>query len=174
MTVPRPSLWWGLAAMSVILVLFGVGDIAAGLDADPAITVALLGLSPGELREESAAGYRLADYMARSGGLVLTTLGIALTVLVAVPYRRRAGWSWRAMWLLPAWALTVPVGFLLVGTMPDQPPPPPMISGPIFAVLAGAILLADRRAFVRAAPVGDGAESSRPKAAVTATAREAG
>lgn len=135
--------------MTVILVLFGIGDVAAGLDADPAITVGLLGLTPGELREQSAAGYRLADYMARSGGLVLATLGIALTILIAIPYRRRDAWSWRAMWLLPAWALAVPVGYLLVGTLPDQPPPPPLVSGPIVAVLAAAILIADRRGFVR-------------------------
>ena len=135
--------------MTVILVIFGLGDIAAGLQADPAIATGVIGVTPDELRDESAAGYQLADFMARSGGLTLATLGIALTILVAVPYRRRVGWSWGAMWLLPAWALTVPVSFLLVGTVADQPPPPPMVSGPIFAVLAAAILLVDRRAFAR-------------------------
>ena len=164
MSVPRPSPWWGLAAMAVILLVFGLGDIAAGLDADPAITVALLGMTPAELREQSEAGYRLADYMARSGGLVLAALGVALTVLVAIPYRGRQAWAWRAMWLLPAWALTVPVGYLLVGTLPDQAPPPPMISGPIFAVLAAAILVVDRRAFVRTPEMAVGAARLGPAA----------
>ena len=131
--------------MTVILLLFGVGDIAAGVEADPAIVSGVIGLTPAELRDQSPAAYRLADFMARSGGLTLAVLGTALTILVAVPYRRRANWAWGAMWLLPAWALTVPVSFLLVGTVAGEPPPPPMVSGPIFAVAAAGILLVDRR-----------------------------
>ena len=166
--MPRPKPWWGLATMTALLTLFGIGDIAAGLDADPAIVASLIGLTTAELREQTAAGYRLADYLARSGGLVLAALGIVLTIIVAIPYRNGVAWSWAGMWLLPAWALAVPVGFLLVGTVPNQPPPPPMVSGPIFAVLAAAILLADRRAFVRSS---EGAGASGARAATTHAAR---
>ena len=45
------------------------------------------------------------------------------------------------MWLLPIWAGSILVFYLVVGVEPDQPPPPLMISGPILAVLCAAILL---------------------------------
>jgi len=35
----------------------------------------------------------------------------------------------------------IPVFYLVAGTDPGQPPPPPMISGPIVAVLCAAILI---------------------------------
>jgi hypothetical protein len=144
---PRPRLWWGLAAMTVMLVLFGLTDILAGLRADPGITVALTGLTPDELEARSPEGFRLADYMARSAGLVLLGFGVVMTAIVAIPYRRREHWAWLVAWTLPVWAALVPVGYLAIGLAPNVPPPPPMISGPIIAVLAAAILLIDRGAF---------------------------
>ena len=143
----RPRLWWGLAAMSVIVTLFGVTDIFAGLRADPAIAVGVIGLTPAELETQSAAGYRLADFLARGAGSVLLLVGVLWTAILAVPYRRRDRWAWAVMWTLPAWAATVPVAYMLVGVQADVPPPPPMVSGPIFAVLAAVLLVADWRGF---------------------------
>jgi hypothetical protein len=53
------------------------------------------------------------------------------------------------MWLLPVWAAGVFVLYLVAGVRADQPPPPPMISGPIFAVLGAAILLVSAPRFFR-------------------------
>jgi hypothetical protein len=35
--------WWGLVAMAVIIVLFGVTDIISGVAADPGIPLGLTG-----------------------------------------------------------------------------------------------------------------------------------
>jgi len=49
--------------------------------------------------------------------------------------------------MLPAWAASAFVLNLVYGVAPGQAPPPPMISGPIFAVLAAALLLVSAPSF---------------------------
>jgi uncharacterized membrane protein HdeD (DUF308 family) len=141
--------WWGLAFMTVVIALFGVTDMMAGASNDPAIPLSLTGLTLAELEAESAAGYRLVDLYTRGNGLTLVLGGLLATAVLVFAYRRHRRWAWWTMWLLPAWAASVPVFYLIVGLAPGQPPPPPMISGPIFALFAVAILLAGARPFFR-------------------------
>lgn len=147
----RGRAWWVPAFFAAMIVIFGVGDALVGVAADPAITVTLSGLPLAAVQAQDPIGYRLFDFAARSGGVNLALLGILLGVLVAVPYRAGQPWAWRTLWVLPVWAAFVPVAYLVAGTAPGQPPAPPMISGPIVAVLSGAALLVDRRRFTRAA-----------------------
>ena len=139
--------WWGLAFMTVVVVLFGVGDVMAGASADVAIPMSLTGLTLAELESVSAAGYRLVDLYTRANGMTLVLAGLLATAVLVFAYRRHRRWAWWTMWLLPAWAASVPVFYLIVGLAPGQPPPPPMISGPIFALLSAAILLVGARPF---------------------------
>ena len=53
------------------------------------------------------------------------------------------------MWTLPAWAFGVLGLYLAFGVDPRQPPPPPMVSGPLLGGLAVAVLLLDWRRFFR-------------------------
>jgi len=135
--------------MTVMLALFGVVDVLGGLRADPAIAVGVIALTPDQLQAASLEGYRLADFGARTQGLVLLGFGLVLTAIVAVPYRRRERWAWAVMWTLPGWATLVAAAYLVVGVRPDVPPPPPMVSGPIIALIAAAILFLERRTFAR-------------------------
>ena len=153
--------WWVLAFFAGMLVVFGVGDVLGGVLADPAITVTLSGRSPAEIQAAEPTAYRLYDFVARSGGVNLALIGILLTVIVAIPYRGGQRWAWWAMWILPAWAALVPVQFLVFGTAPGQPPAPPMVSGPIVALIAAGVLLVDRERFAGASTV--------PSTAVTAS-----
>ena len=57
------------------------------------------------------------------------------------------------MWILPAWAAFVPVQYLIFGTAAGQPPAPPMVSGPIVAVIAAGALLVERQRFAVASEV---------------------
>lgn len=141
--------WWGLAFMTVVIVLFGVSDLMAGAAADVAIPMSLTGLTLDELEAESAAGYRLVDLYTRGNGLTLVLAGLLATAVLVFAYRRHRRWAWWTMWLLPAWAASVPVFYLIAGLAPGQPPPPPMISGPIFALGAVVILLSGARPFFR-------------------------
>ena len=136
-----------LLVMAGILVIFGIGDIGQGPTADPAITTAISGKMPAEVAVAEPTGYRLYDFAIRMGGLNLVLIGLLMTSILAVPYRLGMRWAWTTMWLLPAWAITVPVLFIVYGPAPGTPLPPPAISGPILAVIAGGALLADRGRF---------------------------
>ena len=136
-----------LVAISVVLVLFGVGDILQGPDADPGITRAISGSDPGDVRAAEPTGFRLYDFAIRMGGLNLVIIGLLLIAILVGPYRADQRWAWTTMWLLPAWALAVPAVYIAFGPAPGQAAAPPMISGPIVAVVTGLSLLRDRRRF---------------------------
>lgn len=133
--------WWGLLIMSLTVVAFGVSDMLIGAEADPGIPLGVIGLSPSELRAQSEAGYRIFDFFTRTHGLSLLLWGLLASAILIFAYRRDRRWAWWTMWLLPAWMIGVFVSYLLVGVRVDQAPPPPMVSGPIMAVLAVAIQL---------------------------------
>lgn len=143
----RDRAWWLLIVIAALLVVFGIGDVLVGATADPGIALAIAGVAPEALRAASPEGFRLFDFATRGLGLALTLFGLILLVVLLRPYRRGESWAWAAVWLLPAWAVAVAILYLAYGTRPDQPPAPPMISGPIVAVLAGLVLILDRRRF---------------------------
>jgi hypothetical protein len=136
-----------LTAIAALLVIFGIGDIQQGPKADPAITTAISGKLPAEVEAAEPTGYRLYDFAIRMGGLNLVVIGLLLAVIALIPYRAGRRWAWNAMWLLPGWALAVPALYAAFGPAPGTPLPPPTISGPILAGVAGLSLLADRRRF---------------------------
>jgi len=141
----RTRAWWVLVGIAVVIAVFGLTDMASGLLADRAITTVITGLGVDEVLAQDPAGYRLADFMSRTQGLNLLLLGVLFTIVLVVPYRAGRRWAWRAMWLLPAWAVLVPGMYLVFGTAPGAPAAPPMLSGPIVALVAAGILLLDRR-----------------------------
>ena len=149
MNVLRRRAWWYLVAFSVLIGLFGVGDVIGGISVDPGITTGMSGLTLAELQAESAAGYRLYDFASRAQGLVLVIVGVLLMVILVIPYRAGMRWAWYTMWTLPAWAFGVLGLYLAFGVDPSQPPPPPMVSGPLLGGIAVAVLLLDRRRFFR-------------------------
>jgi hypothetical protein len=99
------------------------------------------------VQADDPTAYRLYDFATRDLGLGLVVIGSLLTAILLVPYRARQRWAWFVLWILPAWAAAVPLLYLTYGTAPGRPPAPPMISGPIFAVVATAVLLLDRERF---------------------------
>jgi len=147
----RRHAWWGLLLLSLTLVYFGVTDLIVGAPADPGIATGLSGMTLEELQSESAAVYRLFDFYTRLNGWSMVGFGLVATCVLLLAYRRNQRWAWWTMWTLPAWAAGVFVFFLVAGTDPTQPPPPPMISGPIFAIVAAAVQLVSAPRFFRAA-----------------------
>jgi hypothetical protein len=139
--------WWGLLFMSVILVAFGVSDVIVGAPADPGIALGLSGMTLAELEAESAAAYHLFDLFTRFNGWTMIGFGSAMTVVLVLGFRRGERWAWWTAWALPIWAAGVAVFYVVAGTDPSQPPPPPMVSGPIFAILTAAILAVTARPF---------------------------
>ena len=138
-----------LLTIATILVLFGIGDIASGPDADPAITMGIVGRNADEVRATDPTGFRLYDFVTRGNGLNLVVIGTLFVSILAVPYRFGDRWAWSTMWLLPAWALAIPIFVIWFGPAPGTVLPPPAISGPILAVVAALSLLVDRHRFAR-------------------------
>jgi hypothetical protein len=147
MTAVRRRAWWYLVAVSVLIALFGVGDVLGGVTIDPGITLGLTGLTPAELATQTASGYRAFDFTTRSQGAILAALGVVLTAIMLGPYRDGRRWAWNVMWVLPAWTAAVFILYVAFGVAPGQPPPPPMLSGPLLGGLAAAVLLLDRGRF---------------------------
>ena len=141
--------WFGLLFLAIVIVLFGVMDIASGAAADPAIPLGLTGLTIAELEAESGAAYRMFDFFTRVNGWSLVLMGLLMIAIVCIPFRRSERWAWWTMWLLPAWAVGAALFYVLAGVEADQPPPPPLVSGPIVAVLTAVILLLSAPRFFR-------------------------
>lgn len=133
--------WWGLLAMALLLVAFGISDMAVGAPADPGIALGLSGRTLAELEAESAAAYRLFDLFTRFNGWSMLCFGSVSATVLVFGFRRDRPWAWWAAWVLPVWAAGVLLFYIVAGTDPNQPPPPPMISGPILAVFAAIILV---------------------------------
>ena len=139
--------WWGLAFVSVVIVMFGVTDVLVGPSADVAIPLSLTGLTLAELEAESAAAYRLFDFFTRVNGWSLVMLGLLTLAVLVFAYRRHRRWAWWTMWLLPVWSVGAALFYVVAGLAPGQSAPPPMLSGPILAALEAAILLVSARPF---------------------------
>jgi hypothetical protein len=133
--------WWVLAAILAMVTVFGVTDIVSGAQADPPIARALTGMSLAELEAESIAAFGMYDFMTRANGYLLVMFGLLGLAVLLFAYRRGERWAWWAMWLVPVWAAGVPVFYLVNGLAPGEPLPPPMISGPIIAVVGAVALL---------------------------------
>ena len=133
--------WWGLLAIAVLLVVFGIGDMANGVANDPGIPLGVTGMTPAQLEAEGPNAYRMYDLTVRSQGSSLVMVGALMTVVLLFAFRRGQSWAWWTMWLLPAWAVSVSAVGLATGIAPGQSPPPPVISGFVLGIISGAILL---------------------------------
>lgn len=140
--------WWLLLTMTVLVAVIGLNPVINGINEDPSVPLGITGLSASGLQAESAQGYRLIDIGVRNGGLDLILIGALFSVVLLFGFRQSRRWAWWAMWSLPIWATSVFALNLAFGVAPGQAPPTPMISGPIFAVLAAAILLVSAPRFV--------------------------
>ena len=79
--------WWGLLIISVMLVLFGLTDIASGGAADVGIPEGLTGRTIADLERESPDAYGVFDFATRLNGWSLITLGTLLSAIVLIPFR---------------------------------------------------------------------------------------
>jgi hypothetical protein len=141
--------WWGLLVIMLAFVAFGVTDLLEGAAADRAIPLGLTGVTLEQLQADGGPAYRLFDFFTRANGISLLLVGLWGTAILLFGFRRNRRWAWWTMWLLPAWAASALALYLVFGVDPNQPPPPPMISGPIVAVLAAAILAVSAPRFFR-------------------------
>ena len=139
--------WKFLLVPTVIIILFGIGDLARGTDADPAIVEGLSGLTVAEIAAASPEAADVIDAATRAQGLLLAWFGIVLSSIVWFAFRRWQRWAWWTMWALPVWAIGVSVFFLLQDRPEGATIPPPMVSGFVFFAYAAFWLGVSYRGF---------------------------
>ena len=143
----RRAIPWALVTLSGLFAILGLGDVLAGITFEPTTALAITGKTIDEIRAESAAGYAVIDYNYRGGGLTLSFFATLMTIVLAIPYRRAAWWSWWTAWLLPMWASAVFLLAVIHGTAPGQPISAAAWSGIGFAILTATLLLVDLSRF---------------------------
>jgi hypothetical protein len=145
------SAWIALIVVGAIFGLFGVSDLMQGMDADPAIAESVIGRPWEDLQASNPRIASLIDMYVRSLGagiLVVSILSLAVTLTA---FKRGERWAWYALWVWPLWNVAIFCLSFTAERHPGFPPPPPMVSSPVFfTVTLLALILSYRKFFPRA------------------------
>ena len=145
--------WKVLLGVSLVIGLFGVGDMLGGAadlqNGETVLMHSLSGMSWNELQSASPYAANLIDMKFRTDGASLATIALLSIAVCLTGLRRGQRWAWYALWVIPVWfALTV----LFVWNAVKQPgygTPVPVISGSIFFVLSVTLLVLSYRKYFR-------------------------
>jgi hypothetical protein len=141
MRLVRTWAWLGLLAIAATVTLFGVGDLASGIAADPGITESVTGGSVDAARQAAPQVAALADVGTRTAGTAEIALGLAWAGIIVGGIRPRIRWAWAAGWTMPLWIGLVLIVWLTTERAVGTSLPAPMLSGPLFLVVSGLLLL---------------------------------
>ncbi|MEZ4669421.1 MAG: hypothetical protein R3E39_16060 [Anaerolineae bacterium] len=115
--------WKALLVMSIIMLIFGAGDIIQGVSADPAIAKSMTGIEWDTLQRSNPAIAYFIDVQVRLGGTQLTILAVLSIVICLVGYRRGSRWAWYALWTWPLLMVMIFLVFATANRQPEFPPP---------------------------------------------------
>jgi len=128
------SVWVLFLVIGIIEILFGMGDMMAGIENDPAILVSATGMTPAELKARDPLIYSAMDHGQKVAGQIFLMNGVLISLISLTAFRRGARWSWFTFWLIP-----VSMAFGVVSSynsrLPGESLAPPFYSGLLFAVL---------------------------------------
>ena len=128
------SVWILFLVIGVLEILFGWGDMIAGVENDPAILISITGRTPAELKARDPVFYAAMDHQQKVIGQILWITGALIAIISLTAFRRGARWAWFTFWLIP-----VSMGIGMVSSynirVPGESLAPPFYSALIFAVL---------------------------------------
>jgi hypothetical protein len=155
--------WKILIGVSAIFLLFGLGDVIRGMDADPAIAESITGVEWEAIQASEPNMANMIDLGVRSSGMSIFFLSILSMAVILFAFRPGQRWAWAVMWIWPIWMAGI---FLVTFTADRQagfPAPPPMLSAPVFLAVTLLTLVLTRRKFFpgRDAPVLEPAMTGR-------------
>ena len=140
--------WKFLLFVSIIFLLFGIGDIIRGMDADPAIAESVTGVAWEELQASSPTIANTIDLGTRSSGMSIFFLSILSIAIVLFAYRQGERWAWVVLWIWPLWMAAIFLVFFTAQSQPGFPAPPPMLSAiPFFLITIVPLVLGRRKFF---------------------------
>lgn len=147
--------WKIFAALSGILIVFGIGDFTGGGETyrtgEAVLFNSLTGRTWDELRAADPGAAKLIDTQVRNGGIALLAFGLMSLSICVTALRRGERWAWITMGAWPLWiALIYPV-FWIAQPDPRSGTPVPLISGAVFLVISVATLGLSSRRYLRKA-----------------------
>lgn len=150
-SVLERSAWIALIVVGATFGLFGLGDVILGMDADPAIAESITGVPWEDLQASSPQIANLIDMYVRSLGSVMLVVSILSLAITLTAFKRGARWAWYALWVWPLWNAAIFGLSFTAQRHPDFPPPPPLVSSPIFFTLTLLALILSYHKFFRRA-----------------------
>lgn len=140
--------WIVFIVVAVVFVIFGIGDVIRGTDADPAIAESIAGEPWEEVQSTSPKLANLIDLMVRSQGFTIAILSILSIAITLYAFRPGERWAWYALWIWPIWNVAIFLSFFTADRQSDFAAPPPMLSAPVFFTITFlALVLSYRRFF---------------------------
>jgi hypothetical protein len=128
------SVWVLFLVLGVIEILFGAGDMAVGIENDPAILVSAIGITPSELKAQDPLIYKAMDQQQKLIGLEFLMTGALTSMISLTAFRRGERWAWFTFWLIAA-EMIFGVVSSYNSRLPGESLAPPFYSGLLFAVL---------------------------------------
>lgn len=136
--------WKVFLAISVIVVLFGAGDIQTGgatfASGEAVLFRGVTGMTWDEAQIAAPELAAFVDLQVRAGGLALLIAGLLSAAICLTALRRGARWAWVVMLVWPAWTALAVILYLTVEKVPGAGIPVPVFSGSIFFVIAAVTL----------------------------------
>ena len=141
------SAWVLFLVIGVLEILFGWGDMIAGVENDPAILISITGSTPAELKAQDPVFYAAMDHQQKVIGQILWITGALISMISLTAFRRGARWAWFTFWLIP-----VSMGIEMVSSynirLPGESLAPPFYSAGLFAILTIVWLALSYRKYV--------------------------
>ena len=144
--------WTIFTGISLITVLFGLGDMISGGSTfalgEEVLFHRLSGTTWDALQAADAGAANLIDYQVRASGVWLLMLGVFSLAICVTALRRGQRWAWYAMWVWPIGVALI-VALLWSATGPGEGIPIPIMSGSITIVISVLTLALSARKFLR-------------------------
>jgi hypothetical protein len=140
------SAWVLFLVLGLIEILFGAGDMAVGIENDPAILVSAIGITPSELKAQDLLIYKAMDHQQKLIGLEFLMTGALISIISLTAFRRGERWAWFTFWLI-AVEMIVGVVSSYNSRLPGESLAPPFYSGILFAALTALWLALSYRKY---------------------------
>jgi hypothetical protein len=87
------SAWVLFLVIGLLEILFGWGDMIAGVENDPAILISATGKTPAELKAQDPLIYNMMDQQQKVIGQSLLMTGALLSIVSLTAFRHGARWA---------------------------------------------------------------------------------
>jgi hypothetical protein len=145
--------WTIFTGISLVTVLFGLGDMLSGgstFALGEGVLINRLTGTTWDARQAADPGAaNLIDYQVRAGGAGLLLVGILSLAICVTALRRGERWAWYAMWVWPLGVALIVAVLWSATRGPGEGIPVPIISGSSTIVISVLTLLLSARRYLR-------------------------